>query len=517
MSREGLSYKYENSYRFIRGVAMCRFSGSCFTMRSLPLYLEPRLEPRLRSVLGATGFLHMLVDALGSPLNVVLPEQIAENLARFRAVYRKHHLKGEVYFAHKANRSSALVRRLTATEAGLDVASLGELQHALGAGFTPDQLLATGPKSREFLWLAARTGATVSVDSPAELDTLADLVRKHALPRTRIMLRLSGFRAPGVTVLTRPSRFGSPVDESDTLLDAVHRHGDAVELTGVAYHLDTRGMAEKAVALEACIKVMNECHRRGLRPRTIDIGGGFGVNYLAHAEQWEAYTTELTSAVLGRRPPLTWQGHGYGLRGESGTLRGALSLYPAHRPVAAERYLDELLSSPAPSLGRPLATLLLENLYELAVEPGRALVDQCGAALARVLEVRETPGGDRLVRLEMNARDVSLEEHGVLMDPVLIPRPGTGSEDGPVGVYLIGNLCLEADLITRRMVFLPALPKPGDLLAFANTAGYFMDFSADHALQQPIARKVAAFQENGTWRWRLDDQYWPIDCTGEQS
>ncbi|MFE6054238.1 Y4yA family PLP-dependent enzyme [Kitasatospora sp. NPDC056446] len=481
-------------------------------MRPLPLYLEPRLEPRLRSLLEERDLLHTLVDALGSPLNVVLPEQIADNLARFHAVHRKHRLNGRIHFAHKANRSAALVRQLAATDAGLDVASLAELQHALGAGFTPDRIIATGPKSREFLWLAARTGTTVNPDSRAELDDLADLVREHALPRVPVMPRLSGFRAPGTTVLTRPSRFGSDISELDDLLDALERHRDAVEPTGVSYHLDTTGLAEKAVALETCIRVMNECHRRGFRPRTIDIGGGFGVNYLAHAEQWERYTTELTDAVLGKRPPLTWQGHGYGLRNESGTLRGALNLYPAHRPKAAEAYLDDLLSSPAPTLGRPLATLLLENLYDLSVEPGRALVDQCGAAFARVLEVRHTPDGHCLVRLEMNARDVSLEDHGVLMDPVLLTRPGApDAPEAPVGVHLIGNLCLEADLITRRLVFLPRLPAPGDLLAFANTAGYLMDFNAGRPLGQPVARKVAAYRRDGAWRWSLDEQYWPVD------
>lgn len=485
-------------------------------MRSTPLYLEPRVEPLLRSVLESGDFLHPLVAALGSPLNLVLPEQIVANVERFRAVYRRHHLSGGIFFAHKANRSSALARRLAATEAGIDVASLGELQHALGAGFTPDRIMATGPKSPEFLWLAARTGVLVNVDSRAELLELDGLVDRYGLPRVRVMLRLSAFEAPGVTVLSRPSRFGTPVAEVEGLLEAVERHGDTVELTGVSYHLDTVALAEKAVALEACIKVMDECRRRGLRPRAIDIGGGFGVNYLADEGQWQRYTSELGNAALGRRPALTWQGHGYGLRAESGTLRGALGVYPAHRPVAAADYLDELLELPAPSLGRPLATLLLENLYDVHIEPGRALVDQCGATLARVLEVRRLPGGEDLVRVEANAGDIGLEARGVLMDPIVVPgaggRPGPA---GPVGVYLAGNLCLEADLLTRRMVHLPSAPVQGDLLAFANTAGYAMDFDAGHAQRQPVARKVAVYQESGTWHWRLDPQYWPNVRTGE--
>jgi diaminopimelate decarboxylase len=476
--------------------------------------LEPRLDARLASLLEASDLLRTLVDGLGSPLNVVLPDQIAENAERFRAVYREHHLGGQVFFAHKANRSSALVRRLAMTDAAVDVASLGELQHALGAGFTPDRIMATGPKNPEFLWLAARTGVTVNVDSATELDDLGALVRSHGLPRVRIVLRLSAFEASGVTVLTRISRFGSPVRELEGLLKCVERHDDALELTGVGYHLDTTSLAEKATALEGCIRAMDLCRTLGLRPRAVDIGGGFGVNYLADGGQWERYTTELTHAVLGRRPPMTWRGHGYGLRNEAGTLRGSLGLYPAHRPVAGRRYLDELLSCPAPSLGgRPLATLLLENLYDLYTEPGRALVDQCGLVLARVLEVRRTDAGEPMVRLALKADDVALEEHGVLMDPVLLPRTTTRAPaggGGPVGVYLAGNLCLEADLITRRMVCLPRLPEPGDLLGFANTAGYCMDFKAGQAQHQPVARKVAAWQEAGSWRWCLDEQYWPI-------
>ncbi|MFF7602635.1 Y4yA family PLP-dependent enzyme [Streptomyces mirabilis] len=491
----------------------------------VPLYLQPRLEPPLASLLDDPPFLHLLVDALGSPLNVLLPDRIPENAERFRAVYRKHHLTGRVFFACKANRSSALVRRLAATdpaEVGIDVASLGELQHALGAGFTPGRVMATGPKTPELLWLAARAGAAVNVDSHTELEQLADLVRKYGLPRVEVLLRLSEFgtseAGTGVRVLSRRSRFGSPAGEVSTLLDAVERHRDAVELIGIAYHLDTTGLAEKAVALERCVMVMDECHARGLAPRVIDIGGGFGVGYVADAGQWERYTTELTNAVLGTRPALTWQGHGYGLRNEGGTLRGALGLYPAHRPAAGPGYLDELLSLPAPSLGRPLGTLLLEHLYDLYTEPGRALVDQCGLTLARVLDVRPTGtgSGDHLVRLGLNAGDVSLEEHGVLVDPVLLPRTEDGDqgEGGPVGVHLVGNLCLEGDLITRRTVFLPRLPRVGDLLAFANTAGYAMDFHAHSAQRQPVARTVAVLRDGGSWRWCLDDEYWPITHQG---
>jgi len=478
-----------------------------------PLYLRPRVESRLRDLLAHPALLHDLVRALGSPLNVVLPDQIADNAEAFRDVHSASRLGGEVFFAHKANRSAALVRRLAATAAGIDVASLGELQHALGAGFTPDRVMATGPKTCEFLWLAARCGITVNLDSPAELDELVCLVRDLRLPPVRVLLRISSFTSAGATILSRSSRFGTPVAEVDAVLARVAQARDAVELIGVAYHLDTIGLAEKATALEGCLTVLAGCHRHKLYPRIVDVGGGFGVDYLADGAQWERWTSELALAVLGRRPELTWGGHGYGWRAEAGTLRGALGLYPAHRPLSGPRYLRELLNTAAAGMGgRTLETLLQEHLYDLWVEPGRALLDQCGTVLARVLEVRPTAAGPRLVRLDLNAGDVSLEEHGVMMDPVLVPDGPVPIEPAAEGhpVYLLGNLCLEADLITRRRVFLPSLPRVGDLLAFPNTAGYFMDFSADHALQQPIARTVAAWQHDARWHWCLDQQYWPL-------
>jgi diaminopimelate decarboxylase len=474
----------------------------------LPLY--PRVSDRVARLLEARPLLEGLAAALGSPCNVVLPQQVSTNASAFRAVMERHHIGGEVLFAHKANRSAAIIRQLASTPTGIDVASLKELQQALGAGFRPERIVATGPKPDAFLWLAASSGITVSVDSAVELQRLAALVTKGGMPRVRTTLRLSGFTAAGVTRLARTSRFGTPVADLESLLDVVDDVRDAVELIGVAYHLDTIGQEEKAAALDACLDALVRCRSRGHPATSVDIGGGFGVNYLDDADQWERWTSALTAAVLGRAPSITWDGHPYGLRAEQGTIRGALGLYPAHRPVTGPDYLDVLLAG-ASTHGKDLGTTLSEHLYHLQIEPGRALLDQAGLVLVRVNEVR-TVGDRTLVALEANARDISLEEHGVLMDPVLLQRSGPRAGP-PVDVYLLGNLCLEADLLTRRAVQMPVCPEAGDLLVFVNTAGYFMDFSADQALQQPLAQTVAAYEIDGVWHWCLDDHYWPTRMT----
>ncbi|MDR3081052.1 MAG: hypothetical protein LBV60_09010 [Streptomyces sp.] len=116
--------------------------------------------------------------------------------------------------------------------------------------------------------------------------------------------------------------------------------------------------------------------------------------------------------TLDRRSPPIWQGHVYRLRNGVGAPRGTLGLHPAPRPKSGPRHFAELFETGGQLLSRPLVTLLLENLYDLHVEPGRPLVDQCGVALARVLEVWDRPTGGTFVWLDMNASDVTLEQLG---------------------------------------------------------------------------------------------------------
>lgn len=471
--------------------------------------LTPRLDDRWRALLSERSLITSLVAGIGSPVNLLMPDLLVANAADYRSVYERHRLRGSIYFAHKANRSSALIRRLAGSGIGVDVASVGELQHTLAAGVPGTMIMATGPKPAEYLWLAARVGAIVNADSAEELDLLGRLVDDHELSPVRVMIRLSGFPSVGVAVLSRPSRFGVPVPDLGRALDALDRHRDRLSLHGLAFHLDTNSLNEKALAVETCLLALSDCRSRGHAPSAIDIGGGFGVSYLADRDAWLSYTDELSASVLGRRPPMTWAGHGYGLRAERGALRGTPGVYPGFREIAGARYLEELLSADGPTLGRGLSTLLLENLVEVHVEPGRALLDQVGLTVLRVDDVRQGPDGQLMINVAGNAHDISMEDHGVLIDPILIPV-GRQPSPSPSSGYLLGNLCLESDLLTRRAVQLSALPRPGDLLAFANTAGYFMDFAANDALMQPTARKVVVEHDGTGWQWCLDEQYWPL-------
>lgn len=472
------------------------------------------MSDRTRQVLSDAEQLDELVHALGSPLNLIFPERILQTADAFAAVLSSRRVAGHVHYAHKANRSASFVRQLAAgSPHRIDVASVAELQSALAGGFTPSRIIATGPKNDVFIDLCVSLGVTVVVDSLAELQrVIASRPVEHP-----VLVRLSGFTATatagaGMVRLSKASRFGVPMADLPRVFQLLAGQDHAVLMRGFAYHLDTIAVEEKIAAFDGCLRALEQARDRGYPAEVIDIGGGFGVNYVAEQSEWDAFTSALGEAVLGRRAPVTWQGAGYGLRVESGRLRGTLGLYPASRPTVGADYLAAILDSRS-AVGASFATALSEALVQLWVEPGRALLDQAGVVVARVLEVRPpVAGGDSMVRVDLNARDVSCEEHGVQMDPVLIPVvPGrTTAGDG----YMLGNLCLESDLLSRRRIHFPALPQPGDLLVWVNTAGYFMDFSADHALAQPVARTVA-MHPSATRRWQLDDEFRPTNNAKE--
>lgn len=72
-----------------------------------------------------------LLDGLGSPLHVVLPEVFEENIARLRQAFAETGADVDILFAKKANKAGCFVSSAAALGAGIDAASSAELVKAL--------------------------------------------------------------------------------------------------------------------------------------------------------------------------------------------------------------------------------------------------------------------------------------------------------------------------------------------------------------------------------------------------
>ncbi|MFD6220638.1 alanine racemase [Nocardia asteroides] len=407
-----------------------------------------------------------IAEAVGGPFHVLFPERVALNIKAFQRAFTAAGVDGFVYFGKKANKAACVARACADGGAGIDVASTGELVAALAQGVRGADLMITGPaKSDELLWLAARHDASIALDALDELDRLAGM----DLP-ARVLLRVL---PEGST-----SRFGLDPDELDQTVRTIVPRGP-IELRGFSFHLsgyDAIARAEQAAGLvELCLRARAAGHPAD----TISIGGGFGVDYL-DAESWAQFRNSLSD---------NW------FHGES----PAGGYYPYHFPVPGADMLAAILAH------NDLAGLLRDNGIRLAVEPGRALLDQAGSSVFRVQGVKtRTAHGEPYDILTVDGTSLSLSEQWFaseyLPDPVLWPaRPGA-----PAPSCVGATTCLESDLLSRRRIPLSRRARVGDLLVYPNTAGYQMDSNESPFHELPLPPKVVLREHGARLRWTLD-------------
>jgi diaminopimelate decarboxylase len=318
-------------------------------------------------------------------------------------------------YAMKANSHPAVVRTLAGACDGLEVASGGELDRAVAAGAR--RIAFGGPaKTDAELTAAVRAGATVNVESAHELRRLARLTQDTAVS---IRVNRAGRAPAGTHAMTGvPTPFG--VDEAQ-LPDVLALAGTLPGLRVTGFHLhavsnNLDGPAHAAFLTDAIAWSLATAARHGVDLRTINAGGGLGVDYLGDA------TIDL-GALSGVRVPAG---------------------------------------------------------VELVLEPGRILAADAGWYATEVLDVKRTHGrtfavvrgGTHHFRLPA-AWGYS---HPFTVLPVGdwpdgLPRPEVSDTD----VDAVGELCTPRDVLSRGR-HVDRL-RAGDVLLFGRTGAYGWDIS----------------------------------------
>lgn len=473
--------------------------------------VRPALHPAIERFLADRALVFALVDGMGSPLNVMFPDHIAETIDRFEKIYKNRQLQGRIFYTSKPNKSAALKKRAALTNVGLDVSSEGELKNALSCGFHPSRIEATGPKNIDYLALGVQQDILLNVDNMAELRQLVQMA--GLLPagrKIRILVRLDGFKPERVKFTAQDSAFGNQVSDAAAIIDFLVAHKDVLDFHGFSFHFNAGDYIRRPPAIEKCLELTFACIERGLSPRGIDIGGGYRIRYAASQDEWNAYVEELKASVLGNRPALTWNDNGLGFSSENGLLKGAPNFMEHYHKDDGPDDLATVIDTKLPAFdNQSLARILSESLMELYVEPGRALLDQCGITLSRVNLTKPSMHGETLVMLDMNRTNLNATQLKLMTDPVILYRDGN-RRPSDNGVLYAGNLCLTHDMIQYHKTFPDFVPDAGDVVAFINTAAYQMDFAETHVLQQRIAEKIAVVETSGGFRWFRDDLYNPM-------
>jgi diaminopimelate decarboxylase len=378
-----------------------------------------------------------LAEEYGTPFYVYDLDLIGRRVAALQAILPRGF---RVAFAVKANPALAVVAHLRRCGVGADVASGGELETVLRAGFEPSAIAMTGPgKRNEELTAAVSAGIGVlTVESPGELRRL-EAVAAAAGRRQPILLRLAvseDARLETVRLIGGvEGKFGMPLD---TLLEAAGAAAASphVELLGV--HAFGASNLRDAEQLASHVSELVQIGRQvaaqaGTRLRLVDAGGGLGIPY-ANGER------PLDLARLGRR-------------------------------------LAELRARwDADGLGD----------MEVVLEPGRFLVGPAGAYVARVVDVK---GPD--------SAPVAILDGGInhLARPALVRSEhrlavfATDAVRALVRTTVAGPLCTGLDVFTTDAM----LPRPhvGDLIAVLDAGAYGFTESMPLFLSHPTAAEVA--------------------------
>jgi len=213
----------------------------------------------------------------------------------------------EVFYAMKANPHAAfLAAAFQAGAKGIEIASLGEAEKAVAAGFSPAQLIYTGPgKSEEELrWGVSKGIRTIHIES------LTEAHRLHAICSTLgktqdVLLRINAdfdIHEAQTTFSGGSKKFGVDEEKLGNMLPQIlalkslnFRGLHVYAASGVLNVSDLLKNCELVFGMARAI----ETTYPGVSCDTIDFGGGFGVDYLEEGHDFnpQAYADGLARLI----------------------------------------------------------------------------------------------------------------------------------------------------------------------------------------------------------------------------
>ena len=360
--------------------------------------------------------LERLAKLYGTPLYVYSADQIVERLNLFQKAFAaREHL---VCYAVKANSALAIIKLLAAQGAGFDIVSGGELERVLAAApEAVNRVVFSGVgKTTAEIDLALKAGILLfNVESEAELDLLgarAAKLRRKARFALRVNPDISAETHPYISTGLREHKFGIEIRSAL----AIYRKAASspwLQAHGISVHIGSqiRSAGPFGAAVERVVRLAVQLNRQGISIQTLDAGGGLGIDYHAGSFDSTAKVAEYAAAI----------------------------------EASLARFEGRLI-----------------------IEPGRFLVAQAGALVARVLQVKRN-GKKTFVITDAAMNDLirpALYQAHHEIEPVQI-RPGK-----PRIVDVVGPICESGDFFALDRI-LPPL-ETGDLVAILDAGAYGM-------------------------------------------
>lgn len=328
-------------------------------------------------------------------------------------------------FAAKANTMSRALAEVRKLGMGCEVASPGELEQALRAGFEPAEIQYDEPaKTAPVLEKVLRLGVGLNMDNFQEYRRVRDILKAGG-SASRIGFRINPQVGAGniaaMSTATRASKFGVALEDDGNRAAIIDACLDSPWLTSLHTHVGSQGcsLGLMTAGIGKIVALAEEINERAGRRQieVIDIGGGLPVNF------------------------------------ESDEVKPTFAEYAA----VLEEAVPELFT------GR----------YRVKTEFGRSIFAKNGFIATRV-EYTKQSGGRRIALSHAGAqiatRTVFMPEFWKIRLSVA-DATGKAKEGDEMLQDVAGPLCFAGDMIgTDRL--LPRI-EPGDYVVLHDTGAYY--------------------------------------------
>ena len=375
-----------------------------------------------------------LAHAYGTPLWLYSQSTLEARYKLFAASLKD--LKPTICYALKANSNQAVIATFAKLGAGADIVSAGELLRALQAGVPPEKIVFAGVgKSADEMALALETGIlqfnVESGEELARLSAVAQGMRTVARVALRVNPNVDAKTHKKITTGKSENKFGIEIAHAMELArEARKLKGIAIEAISTHIGSQITDVTPYRAAFQRMADTATALRQQGHALKRIDFGGGLGVVYRHETPpDLKAYAAAVRAAMKG--------------------------------------------------LG-----------LDLIVEPGRWLVADAGALVAKVEYVKQG-SAKRFAILDAAMNDLirpTLYEAWMPIEPVAKPRAGKKR------LYdVVGPVCESGDFFAHDREMPPLAA--GDLVAVRQAGAYGAVMSSTYNAR-PLAAEVLVKGKN---------------------
>ena len=380
----------------------------------------------------------LLAERYGTPLYLFDEDRIRLQCRAYRkAMTKGFGEKALPLYASKAASFKQIYRIMQEEHMGIDVVSVGEICTAHAVGFPLDRAYfhSNNKTDADILYAMERGVGYFVVDNREELDAIERIAGEQGKVQ-KILLRLTPGIDPhtyeAVSTGNVDSKFGSAIETGQAeeitayALTLPHLH-----LSGFHCHVGSQ-VFDADVFLRSAAIMLNfvaEMQKRyGYVTEELDLGGGFGVRYLA-----EDPVMEIEKNILA---------------------------------------IGEAVSAQCEDLGI--------GLPAMRMEPGRSIVAEAGMTLYTVGTVKRIPGYKNYVSVDGGMTDNP--RFALYRSPytvLLANRTEKADAEEAMRCSVVGRCCESGDILQEN-VRMPRTVARGDLLAVLTTGAYNYSMSSNY-------------------------------------